>query len=95
MNLFRRGERVFPHDAIYREALRTLLGGEHFARLQRSAPEIRVPFSRLPRGLGPRGAVALGIGDCAMPQWVVEAARPLRWYGPKGIGIAHRCGRRR
>jgi predicted acylesterase/phospholipase RssA len=59
--LLRRGERVFPHDAIYRRALHALLGGEHFARLQRDAPEIRVQFARLPRWLGPRSAVALGL----------------------------------
>ncbi len=61
LNLFRRGRRVFPHDAIYRRALATLLGGEHFGRLMRTAPEIRVQFARIPRWLGPRSAVALGI----------------------------------
>jgi len=76
MNLFRRGERVFPHDAIYREALCTLLGGEHFARLMHSAPEIRVPFSRLPRGLGPRSAVALGLVGYNIEKYLLRPLHP-------------------
>ncbi len=60
-NALRRGARVFPHDRIYRAALLRLLGGDHFARLQRDAPEIRVRFARIPRWLGPRSAVALGL----------------------------------
>lgn len=61
LRLLRRGQRVFPHAAIYRAALTALLGGEHFTRLMRSAPEIRVQFTRIPRWLGPRSAVALGL----------------------------------
>lgn len=60
-HLLRPGVPVFPHDAIYRRALRDLLGGDHFARLLRDAPEIRVQFARLPHWLGPRGAVGLGL----------------------------------
>ncbi len=55
------GRRVFPHAAIYRRALTELLGGDHFANLKRAAPEIRIVFSRLPRGLGPHAALAVGI----------------------------------
>ena len=60
-NLFVRDARVFPHNAIYRQALKTLLGGEAFQRLRRDAPEIRVQFARIPRWLGPRSAVAVGL----------------------------------
>jgi predicted acylesterase/phospholipase RssA len=68
-NLFRRANdpsnphtrRVFPHAAIYRRALTDILGGEHFARLKRDAPEIRIVYARLPRGLGPHAALAIGI----------------------------------
>ena len=60
-NLLRPGARVFPHDGIYRRALLALLGGEHFTRLQRAAPEIRIQFARLPGWLGPRSAVAVGL----------------------------------
>ena len=52
---------MFPHAAIYRRALTDLLGGEHFDRLRRDAPEIRITFARLPRGLGPHAALAVGI----------------------------------
>jgi predicted acylesterase/phospholipase RssA len=60
-HLLRPGRRVFPHDTIYRAALARLLGGAHFARLKRDAPEIRVQFARIPRWLGPRSAVGLGL----------------------------------
>jgi predicted acylesterase/phospholipase RssA len=60
-NLLRRGERVFPHARIYRRALKDVLGGQNFLRLRASAPEIRVQFSRLPRGIGPRLATGVGL----------------------------------
>ena len=68
-NLFRRARdpadphatRVFPHAAIYRRALTDLLGGAHFERLRRDAPEIRIVYARLPRGLGAHAALAVGI----------------------------------
>ena len=60
-NLLRPGRRVFPHDGIYRQAIRHLLGGGHFRRLMNEAPDIHVQFSRLPGWLGPRSAVAVGL----------------------------------
>ncbi|MGA2549452.1 MAG: patatin-like phospholipase family protein [Burkholderiaceae bacterium] len=60
-NLFRRGERVFPHARIYRQALKDVLGGARFIQLLETAPEIRIQFSRLPRRLGPRAAVGVGL----------------------------------
>ena len=60
-NLFRRGERMLPHAAIFRKAMRAALGGEHFRRLMWSAPEIRVQFARLPPGVGPGMAVMKGL----------------------------------
>ncbi len=68
-NLFRRADdpanphamRVFPHAAIYRRALTDILGGEHFTKLQRDAPDIRILYARLPRGLGPHAALAIGV----------------------------------
>ncbi len=53
--------RVFPHAAIYRRALTDLLGGDRFDRLKRDAPELRIVYSRLPRGLGPRSALLVGL----------------------------------
>lgn len=60
-NLFRRGERLLPHAAIYRKALRAALGGERFRQLMWRAPEIRVQFARLPPGMGPGRAVLSGM----------------------------------
>ncbi len=68
-NLFRRASdplhphaaRVFPHAAIYRRALHDILGGERFAKLKADAPEIRIAYARLPRGFGPRAALAVGV----------------------------------
>jgi predicted acylesterase/phospholipase RssA len=57
----KRGRKVFPHGQIYRQALRDLIGGENYKTLMWKAPEIRVVYSRLPRWLGPRSAVALGL----------------------------------
>lgn len=61
LNLLRPGERVFPQYAIYRSALKTLLGGVHFNQLQRNAPEIRVVYARIPRHLEFRSAAMLGM----------------------------------
>ncbi len=61
LNLFRRDRRLFPHAAIYRKALRALLGGDHFRRLMWHAPEIRVLLTRLPDGMRPGTAVFRGI----------------------------------
>lgn len=67
-NLFRRADpaaphaaRVFPHAAIYRRALTDILGGAHFDKLRADAPDLRIQFARLPRGLGPHAALAVGI----------------------------------
>jgi len=54
-----RGEAVFPHYRIYRQALLDIYG-PHFARLQ-DAPEIRIGVSHIPRWLGARSAVAAGL----------------------------------
>jgi predicted acylesterase/phospholipase RssA len=60
-NLVRPGERLMPHAAIYRKALRALLGGENFRQLMWRAPEIRVQYSRLPPGMGPKRALLRGM----------------------------------
>ena len=60
-NAVKRGAKVFPHARIYRQALTDILGGERFAKLKADAPELRIQFARLPRLLGPRAAVALGL----------------------------------
>lgn len=67
-NLFRRATdpaephaaRVFPHAHIYRRALKDILG-DGFATLKQGAPEIRILYARLPRGLGPHASLLLGV----------------------------------
>ncbi|MDR5818889.1 MULTISPECIES: patatin-like phospholipase family protein [unclassified Caballeronia] len=54
-----RGESVFPHYRIYRQALLDIFA-DRFAEL-RHAPEIRIGVSHLPRWLGARSAVAAGL----------------------------------
>ena len=52
-----RGRPVFPHAAMYRHALVTLLDEQALARL-RAGPQIRIAITRAPRWLGPRAAFA-------------------------------------
>ena len=84
-NLMRRGGKVFPHDAIYRQALKTLIGGEHFVRLKQQAPEIRVVFSRIPRCRGPRSAVAVGLMAYNIEKYAKRSLHPT--YGRR-LGFA-------
>jgi predicted acylesterase/phospholipase RssA len=60
-NLIKAGKKVFPHSAIYRMALKTLLGGDAFKQLMWTAPEIRIVYAGIPRWLGPRSAVLVGM----------------------------------
>ncbi len=75
-NLLRPGERVFPQYAIYRIALKTLLGGPHFAQLQRSAPEIRVVYARIPSLLGLRSAALLALAADQIDKGGSKALHP-------------------
>lgn len=75
-NLFRAGQRLMPHAAIYRKALRTLLGGDHYRELMWNAPEIRVQFSRLPPGMGPRRAVLTGMAAYSYDKYVRQSLHP-------------------
>jgi predicted acylesterase/phospholipase RssA len=59
--LVRRGERAFPHDDIYRAALLKLFDDARFKELLWNAPELRVVYARLPRWLGPKRAVLVGM----------------------------------
>ena len=54
-----RGESVFPHYRIYRQALLDIID-EPFDRLA-DAPEIRIGIAHIPRWLGARSAVAAGL----------------------------------
>jgi predicted patatin/cPLA2 family phospholipase len=69
-----RGESVFPHYRIYRQALLDIYGAE-FATLQ-NAPEIRIGVSHLPRWLGARSAVAAGLIAYNIEKYVRKKLHP-------------------
>jgi predicted acylesterase/phospholipase RssA len=69
-----RGQSVFPHYRIYRQALLDIFA-ERFAALQ-SAPEIRIGVSLLPRWLGARSAVAAGLIAYNIEKYVRKTLHP-------------------
>jgi predicted acylesterase/phospholipase RssA len=91
-HIFSRSERVFPHARIYRQALKDVLGGDYFLKLKREAPEIRIQFSRLPRHLGPRSAVGVGLLAYNLEKYWKKRLHPTfgRWLGftPEVVRVA-------
>lgn len=91
-HIFSRSQRVFPHARIYRQALKDVLGGDHFERLKREAPEIRIQFARLPRHLGPRSAVGVGLLAYNLEKYWKKRLHPTfgRWLGftPEVVRVA-------
>ncbi|KAF1029168.1 MAG: hypothetical protein GAK40_00617 [Burkholderia plantarii] len=69
-----RGQPVFPHYRIYRQALVDIYG-EPFARL-RDAPEIRIGVSHVPRWLGARSAVAAGLVAYNIEKYLRKTLHP-------------------
>ncbi|SAK41579.1 patatin-like phospholipase [Caballeronia hypogeia] len=69
-----RGQSVFPHYRIYRQALLDIFANR-FAELQ-SAPEIRIGVSHLPRWLGARSAVAAGLIAYNIEKYVRKTLHP-------------------
>jgi predicted patatin/cPLA2 family phospholipase len=69
-----RGQSVFPHYRIYRQALLDIFA-ERFDSLQ-TAPEIRIGVSHLPRWLGARSAVAAGIIAYNIEKYVRKTLHP-------------------
>ena len=83
-HLFRRGQKVLPHEQIYRDALSELLGGQAFERLMESAPPIRIMFARPPRRLPPTLAVAAGLAAYNIEKYWF---RPLHPRFGVGLGF--------
>ena len=69
-----RGQSVFPHYRIYRQALLDIFG-DQFSTLQ-TAPEIRIGVSHLPRWLGARSAVAAGLIAYNIEKYVRKTLHP-------------------
>lgn len=72
---------VFPHSAIYRNAILAVMDDDALAGLRRG-PDLRVLLARPPRWAGPRTAVFVGIACYALekhikapvhPEWTVKA----------------------
>jgi len=69
------GRPVFPHAAIYRQALLDIIDAAALATLH-AGPEILVPVTRAPRWLGPRSAFAVaGVVD-AVEHAVARSPHP-------------------
>lgn len=89
-NLVRPGQPLMPHAAIYRKALRALLGGDRFRQLLWSAPEIRVAVTRLPPGRGPLRASASGLVAYALDKYLDRGLHPVRG---RRLGFSHEIHR--
>ncbi len=89
-NLLRRGQPLMPHAAIYRKALRALLGGDRFRELLWSAPEIRVAVTRLPPGRSPLRASASGLMAYALDKYVDRSLHSTRG---RRLGFTHEIHR--
>ena len=89
-NLLRPGERLMPHAAIYRKALRALLGGENFRQLMWRAPEIRVQYSRLPPGMSPGRAMLSGVMAYSVEKYWRGSLHPT--WGQR-MGFTHEVKR--
>jgi hypothetical protein len=72
-NWHKSGARILPHEDIYRAALATLLGGQHYKQLMWNAPEIRVVCARAPVWLPMGLATTVGM---------VSYALEKRWFKP-------------
>ncbi|SAL42900.1 patatin [Caballeronia arvi] len=69
-----RGQSVFPHYRIYRQALLDIFA-DRFRDLAK-APEIRIGVSHLPRWLGARSAVAAGLIAYNIEKYVRKTLHP-------------------
>ncbi len=70
-----KGERAFPHAAMYRTALLTILDAEAL-RVLHGGPEIYVQVARLPAWLGPKSGVLAGILAYQFEKKVRKALHP-------------------
>jgi predicted acylesterase/phospholipase RssA len=89
-NALRRGAAVFPHNEIYQGALRALIGGANFKQLMLNAPEIRIQFARIPRWLGPRTAVGVGMIAYNIEKYAKRSLHPT--FG-KRLGFTQEVAR--
>ncbi|WP_250656969.1 patatin-like phospholipase family protein [Alkalimarinus coralli] len=78
-NLFKAAP-VFPHERLYREMVLEIMQGDAFARLK-SGPTNAIQVARIPRWLGPKSAVAIGLMAYQLEKKIKEPVHPT--YGRK------------
>lgn len=93
-NLIQRGQKVLPHEQIYRAALAELLGGTSFTRLMSTAPNIRILYARPPRWLPPTLAVGGALLAYSFEKYWLSSLHPRAgvWLGFKPeIAVVQDC----
>lgn len=73
-NLFN-SEPIFPHHRLYKAALTNILG-DGFEQLK-VAPTILVGLAQVPRWLGPRSAVAIGLSIYNLEKYFKKSLHPI------------------
>jgi len=66
--------KVFPHHAIYSEALKNILGNA--PEILKNAPEIWIGVAHIPTWLGPSSAVALGLMAYNFEKHILKTLHP-------------------
>ena len=93
-NLFKRTQRVMPHEQIYRTALSVFFDDEHFKQILWSAPQIRIVYSVLPGWLGPTTGALLGLSVYSAEKFLFKPLHP-RWGRKLGFkpqfGLVQDC----
>jgi hypothetical protein len=74
LNLFS-SKSIFPHDQLFRAALKNIIG-DGFNQLK-TAPQIMIGLAQVPRWLGPRSAVAVGLSVYNLEKYFKKSLHPI------------------
>ena len=93
-NLFKRGQKVMPHDQIYRTALGLFFDDAHYKQIMWTAPQIRVVYSLLPAWLGASTGAVVGLLAYSAEKYLLQPLHP-KWGRALGfkpaIGLVQDC----
>ena len=93
-NLFKRGQKVMPHDQIYRTALSVFFDDAHYKQVMWNAPQIRVVYSLLPNWLGASTGALIGLAAYSTEKYLFQPLHP-KWGRRLGfkpaIGLVQDC----
>lgn len=67
---------VYPHAKLYRQIILRALDSEAFLRMK-NGPENRILLAHIPRWLGPRSAVLLGLGAYQLEKHMTHPVHPV------------------